>query len=758
MAKFRTINKKQLTARVLCGLLLSTYLTGAYSLPVHAAASVNGNDKITVKSGIYASAWGYGSDDYYVTATGQAATAFGWGTKAEGNLATSFGQITAAYGGASTAFGWNSKAYGTASTAFGNSSETYGYGTTAFGSSSQAFGDYSTAFGEYTKAFGEDSTAFGYKTQAGRLLYGTTEALIRRYKDGDEYKYKIVDANTSETLKGGFATYEDAYGDSSLKRKGDYATAWGNNTKAIGEAAAAFGIGTTASGNHSTAFGFSTTASGEDSTSFGAGTTASGDDSTAFGYQSEASGDDSTAFGIKSIASGNGATAWGGYYNSPTDYQNGGTASGKGATAFGVGTTAKSEGSTAWGYYTTAGDGTADTEYSTAWGFRTNAIGYDATAWGDSTTASNEEATAWGVGTTASGRRSTAWGYETEAKGDYSTTWGSATAAEGKRSTAWGHETTAEGENATAWGVSTKATGKNSTAFGSVATASGHTATAWGFQTEASGKRATAWGSDSVASGETATAFGLESDAAGKNSLAALGGITEAAADNSAAIGYGAKVTVPDTVALGSDSVASREAGDANAYLKESNTGNAWISTHNAIAVGDDDTVTRQITGVAAGSKDTDAVNVAQLKELAAGTGAGLGALDGRINKVDRKLNKVGAGAAALAALHPIEADGKLSMGLSLGHYRNANAMALGFFYRPQDNVMVNIGGAMGNGENMINAGVTFALDKGVNTLNTSKAAMARKIASLTEENAQQAAKIETLEARLAALEAKLGK
>ena len=55
MANFRTTNKKQLAARVLCGLLLSTYLTGACSLPVHAAASVNGNDKITVKSGIYAS-------------------------------------------------------------------------------------------------------------------------------------------------------------------------------------------------------------------------------------------------------------------------------------------------------------------------------------------------------------------------------------------------------------------------------------------------------------------------------------------------------------------------------------------------------------------------------------------------------------------------------------------------------------------------------------------------------------------------------
>ena len=430
------------------------------------------------------------------------------------------------------------------------------------------------------------------------------------------------------------------------------------------------------------------------------------------------------------------------------------TASGDEATAWGVGAEASGDRATAWGV-----DTVAEGWNATAWGVDTVATsGDDATAWGWGSKASNEEATAWGYFSEASGRRSTAWGYETKAEGDYATTWGSATTAEGKRSTAWGHEATAEGENATAWGVSTKATGKNSTAFGSVATASGHTATAWGFQTEASGRRSTAWGSNSTASGETATAFGLESDAAGKNSLAALGGITDAAAENSAAIGYGAKVTVPDTVALGSDSVASREAGDANAYLKESKTGNAWVSTHNAIAVGDDDTVTRQITGVAAGSKDTDAVNVAQLKELTAGAGVGFGALDGRINKVDRKLNKVGAGAAALAALHPIEADGKLSMGLSLGHYRNANAMALGFFYRPQDNVMVNIGGAMGNGENMINAGVTFALDKGINTLNTSKAAMARKIASLTEENAEQAAKIETLEARLAALEAKLGK
>ena len=144
-----------------------------------------------------------------------------------------------------------------------------------------------------------------------------------------------------------------------------------------------------------------------------------------------------------------------------------------------------------------------------------------------------------------------------------------------------------------------------------------------------------------------------------------------------------------------------------------------------------------------------------ELAALTVGTGAGLDEVSHRIDNVDSKINKVGAGAAALAALHPMDTDGKFSMAAGFGNYRDANAMALGLFYRPNDRVMFSMGGSLGNGENLLNVGVSFALDKGVTT---SKAAMAKKIASLTEENAQQAAKIETLEARLAALEAKLGK
>ena len=151
-----------------------------------------------------------------------------------------------------------------------------------------------------------------------------------------------------------------------------------------------------------------------------------------------------------------------------------------------------------------------------------------------------------------------------------------------------------------------------------------------------------------------------------------------------------------------------------------------------------------------------------ELAALTVRTGAGLDEVSHRIDNVDSKINKVGAGAAALAALHPMDTDGKFSMAAGFGNYRDANAMALGLFYRPTDQVMFSMGGSMGNGENLLNVGVSFALDKGVST---SKAAMARKIAaqdekitSLEGQNARQAAEIAALKEALARLEAKIGK
>ena len=147
---------------------------------------------------------------------------------------------------------------------------------------------------------------------------------------------------------------------------------------------------------------------------------------------------------------------------------------------------------------------------------------------------------------------------------------------------------------------------------------SGNAASSWGVSTEARGKASTAFGTGSEALGDSATAFGVSSYADAENSLSALGATVAPTGANSAAIGKDARVTVADTVALGSLSVADRKGGSADAYLRDDRSGGEWISTDNAIAVGNSSVVTRQITGVAAGSADTDAANVAQLKALAA--------------------------------------------------------------------------------------------------------------------------------------------
>ena len=208
----------------------------------------------------------------------------------------------------------------------------------------------------------------------------------------------------------------------------------------------------------------------------------------------------------------------------------------------------------------------------------------------------------------------TAFGIRTAAANRLATAWGSYSVASGLASTAFGHRTIAKGEYSIAWGDQTKASGELATSWGSEAVASGKGATAWGYETEASDQYATAWGYESKATGDHSTAFGEWSYANATNSLAVAGGAVASDAENGIAIGWNASSTIADGIALGNGSVTTRTAGDTNAYGKGDSTGNAWVSTSVALAVGNDADVTRQITGVAAGSKDTDAVNVAQLK------------------------------------------------------------------------------------------------------------------------------------------------
>ena len=137
--------------------------------------------------------------------------------------------------------------------------------------------------------------------------------------------------------------------------------------------------------------------------------------------------------------------------------------------------------------------------------------------------------------------------------------------------------------------------------------------------------------------------------------------------------------------------------------------------------------------------------------------------LGGAVSKLDTKVNKVGAGAAALAALHPMDfdSDNKLTFAAGVGSYHGASAAAIGAFYRPSEQVMFSISGNMGNGENMVNAGVSFALDRPSKTP-TTKAALVKtvaaqneQIAALSETVAEQNEKIARLEAMVEKLAAK---
>lgn len=161
-----------------------------------------------------------------------------------------------------------------------------------------------------------------------------------------------------------------------------------------------------------------------------------------------------------------------------------------------------------------------------------------------------------------------------------------------------------------------------------------------------------------------------------------------------------------------------------------------------------------KITGVAEGKENTDAVNVGQLKDSEKTINNRIDGVENqvvnntnRINKLGSRVNKVGAGAAALAALHPMDfdPDDKLTFSAGYGNYAGENAAAIGAYYRPDEKVMFSVAGTIGNGENMVNAGVSFALDR-TNHVSNSRTALAREVIDLRGQLAVMGAKMAKME------------
>lgn len=232
--------------------------------------------------------------------------------------------------------------------------------------------------------------------------------------------------------------------------------------------------------------------------------------------------------------------------------------------------------------------------------------------------------------------------------------------------------------------------------------------------------------------------------------------------ENAVMLGYNTDVIRNGGVALGSESIASVDKGIAgyDPITKAASTDSSptWKSTAAAISVGDSTgttVLTRQITNVAAGSEDTDAVNVAQLKRITADSTANINnqltQVNNRIDAVDGRVKRVGAGAAALAALHPQDFDPNdhWTFAAGYGNYRGSSAMALGAFYRPNNKALYSVGASLGGGENLFNMGVSLKFGKSEPYADYSKAELVKVINDQNEKMNSMQEQIDRMMAKL---------
>lgn len=254
----------------------------------------------------------------------------------------------------------------------------------------------------------------------------------------------------------------------------------------------------------------------------------------------------------------------------------------------------------------------------------------------------------------------------------------------------------------------------------------------------------------------------------GANNIVIIGSSdngTTTAVHNAVAIGHNTDVSTEGGVALGSGSKATVAAGavgyDILTNAPSTDTSATWKSTASAVSVGDiANGVTRQITSVAAGTNDTDAVNVAQLKRLhdmisvnaynTVNVQGDVTNLKKDVSRLDKRVNRGVAGAAALAALHPLDfdPDAKWDFAAGYGHFHNGNAAALGAFYRPNEDIQLSVGSTVGNGDTVVNAGVSVKVGAHSN-VSRSRVAIGKEVLELKKTVALQNAQIQKLTALL---------
>ena len=572
---------------------------------VGANASATGTDSTVVGSGAstnQASASVLGSN---ATVTGVAGTAVGSSSTAANNSFAG-GNNAMATGGNSVAIGVTTKASGTGSVAVGNTAQATNNSTTAVGDGAKATGISSSAFGQGANATNSYALAVGVGARASDI-------------------------------------YTSAFG-SGASAGGTYGTAIGTNAKANVGPGTAIGANANAEGDGSTAVGGTNAPGVQNVTIAGNAVSitnnayAKGQNSLAVGYQTRSMGIEAVAVGTKAVANGTWSVAVG------RDL----FAKGINSVAMGESSQAMTDNAVAVGLRNNSTGGSAVTlgrdlkangEYSAAIGSSSSASGQFALAIGSGYNGGNP-ATPSSYGANASGNSSIAIGRSTQATAMGATAIGGAqddsalgAKASGVYATAIGGMSEASGVGSLALGSNNngfgaKATGEKAIAVGAAATASGAQSIVVGVNSSASGTAGIAMGRNVINQGNDAQAIGNSSSVRSHYGTA-LGTFATVAgnADRGIAIGNSNQsstattVKVADGIALGSYSVADKEAG-ANGYNMTAGRANsytgapgAFTSGLGALAIGTGQK-TRQITGVAAGNADTDAVNVAQLRSV----------------------------------------------------------------------------------------------------------------------------------------------
>ena len=407
-----------------------------------------------------------------------------------------------------------------------------------------------------------------------------------------------------------------------------------NGTVASGKTnGLAIGNAANSGSNQSVAIGYYSVANAAEidpalpATAVGAGAHATGQSTVALGLLAQATSGKATALGSKSVASYDAAVAVGSEAKATGGYASAlgadATASNNDATAFGHGTVASGASSTALGSRAKSGGvggvgigmlANATNQYGVAIGGYSSSTADNSIAIGRNSSVKGDNGIAIGAFTTSKGANGVAVGTNGTTAELGGVAVGQAAKSNKFYSVAMGMNVTADGDNSVALGGSANANSEGTIAIGSYGST----------PTKATGNRALAIGSATTANGLESIAIGSRVNSTSQHSIA-IGTGSNASAVKSVAIGPDSRASVDGGVALGRDSVADVAGGTANkGYNPNTNrtdvysglNGNVLTSTTGAVSIGNGSTVTRQLTGLAAGIRDTDAVNVAQLKSV----------------------------------------------------------------------------------------------------------------------------------------------